>query len=410
MKLGSWRHLGHGWRQWRRSAALLAGIALTAQAPAGDDWRVSGFATFGAVTTGDSEANLFRSGISASGSDRVDFAVDSIVGLQVNRQFEHGTDVTAQVIAREDQAGSVEPRLAWAFARFTPMSNLQVRLGRMRAPFFMYSDSVWINYANIWVRPPLEVYGLNPFTDLDGADLIWRLDIGEADIEVRPYVGRSLLLLPNRKAKLSRVYGLNLTTHFSDWSLFVGHAESPFALPWGDEIFTTVDAALRRSPFASVADELSGRDGYARFDAIGMQWDGSNYLFSAEYARRAANRYIPSAHGWHITLARRFGNIAPYFMLARQIEDEAVTDADLSAIPPLQAGLDLFLESRNTAQKSATLGVRWDFHRKAALKVELTHAHMDRGAWGSFTPAPDKLVSLSERRINVLGVSVDLSF
>ena len=73
--------------------------------------------------------------------------------------------------------------------------------------------------------------------------------------------------------------------------------------------------------------------------------------------------------------------------------------------PPATRG-----KSRNTAQKSATLGVRWDVHRKAALKVELTHAHVDRGAWGSFTPASDDIRSLSDRRINVLSVSVDLSF
>ena len=281
----------------------------------------------------------------------------------------------------------------------------------MRSPFFMYSDSIWINYANIWIRPPMEVYGLNPFTDLDGADFIWRAEFGRVDVEVRPFAGRSLLLLPRRKAKLNRVLGLNLTTHFEDWSIFVGHGESPFELQWGDDIFTNLNAALRRSPFAGVAADLSGRDGYARFDAIGAQWDEATYLFSAEYARRAANRYIPSAHGWHVTLARRFGNVAPYVMFARQIEDQAVTDADLSAIPPLQAGLDAFLESRNTAQKSATLGLRWDIHRHVALKIEWTHAHLDSGAWGSFSQVGDNgFISLGGRRMNVFGIALDLSF
>lgn len=392
-------------------AAVLTASTVAGPARADDGWRVSGFGTIGAVLTSDSEASLFRTGISTPSRQGLDFGPDSILGLQLNRQIGNGADLTAQVIVREDQSSHVEPRLAWAFARFTPLADLEVRVGRLRSPFFMYSDSVWINFANIWIRPPQEVYGLNPFTDLDGADLMWRTQIAEIDLELRPFIGRSILSLPKRKAELERIYGLNLTAHLGDWSFFLGHAESPFGLPWGDAVFTSLDAALRRSPFASVAGELSGDNGYARFDAIGFQWDSSDYLFSAEYARRAVNRYIPSAHGWHITLARRFGVLAPYVMLAGQIEDEPVTDADLSAIPPLQAGLDAFLESRNTAQRSASVGVRWDFHRNAALKVELTHAHLDDRSWGSFSQTgTDGFVSLGGRRINVLGMSIDLSF
>lgn len=392
------------------SLAILA-CAAAGPARADDGWRVSGFGTIGAVLTSDSEASLFRTGISTPSRQGLDFGPDSILGLQLNRQIGNGADLTAQVIVREDQSSHVEPRLAWAFARFTPLADLEVRVGRLRSPFFMYSDSVWINFANIWIRPPQEVYGLNPFTDLDGADLMWRSRFGETDLELRPFVGRSILSLPRRKAELSRIYGLNLTAHYGDWSLFMGHAESPFGLPWGDEIFTSLNAALRRSPFSSVADELSGEDGYARFDAIGVQWDNLDYLFSAEYARRSVNRYITSAHGWHITLARRLGVVAPYLMLARQIEDEAVTDANLSAIPPLQSGLNAFLESRNTAQRSVSVGLRWDFHRNAAYKVEMTHAHIDNRSWGSFSQVSDQgFLSLGGRHVNVLGMSIDLSF
>lgn len=389
--------------------ALWLAVALPARADG--DWRVSAFGTIGAVRSTDEDAALLRQGISTPGRDGTDFGPDSILGVQVSRPFDHGGDLTAQVIVREDQTGHIEPRLAWAFARLAPIADVEIRIGRMRAPFFMYSDSIWINYANTWVRPPVEVYGLNPFSDLDGADLMWRSRIAEYDLELRPFAGRSRLELQAGTARLNRVFGINMAIHHDEYSLQVGHAESPFELPWNDPIFHAVDAALRSSPFAPVAEDLAGKDGYARFDSIGIQWDGGRYLFSAEYARRSVNRYTTSAHGWQLTGGRRFGPLTLYGVTARQVTDSPVTGADLSAIPPLQAGLDAFLESRTTAQHSFTAGLRWDFHRNAAFKIEFSQAKLDRHSWGSFFPAEDSgVIFLGGKRINLLSASIDLSF
>lgn len=390
---------------------LFASLAM-ASAQASEDWRLSAFATLGVAATDSSDAALFRNGINTAGRESPDFQGDSIIGLQASRSVGHGTDLTAQVIIRETQEERIEPRLAWAFARFTPLPEIELRVGRLRSPFFMYSDSIWINYANIWVRPPIEVYGLNPFSDLDGADLMWRSTFIGFDAELRPFAGRSVLdLTGGREARLKRVLGLNLTLHRDELSIHLGHAESPFSLPWGDQFFLTVDRALRASPFAAVSAELSGNDGYARFDSIGAQWDGGTYLFSAEYARRAVNRFTTSAHAWQITAGRRFGPFTTYLTSARQVADEPVTDADLSAIPPLQGALNAFLQSRNTAQHSVTLGLRWDFHRNAALKLEFNRAKIDEASWGSFLPTIDSgVIFLGGRRFDVFSATIDMSF
>ncbi|MCB1928817.1 MAG: hypothetical protein KDH17_12380 [Rhodocyclaceae bacterium] len=388
----------------------LAIVASEASADTGE-WRISGFGTLGMVRPTEGDASLLRNGINTSGRDGVDFGADSVIGLQAGRSLASGIDVTAQMVVREDQNGNVEPRLAWAFVRFTPLADLEFRIGRMRAPFFMFSESLWINYANTWVRPPTEVYGLNPFSDLDGADMMWHSRIGGYDLELRPYIGRSSLERRVRRATLKRIVGMNLSVYRDDYSFFLAHAESPFSLPWSDPIFIAVDAALRASPFFAAASDLSGSDGYARFDSIGMQWDNGEYLASAEYARRAVNRYIPSAHGWQLTLGRRVGTFTAYGVLARQTEDEPASSADLSSVPPLQSALDLFNATRNTAQKSATVGARWDFHRNAALKLEFTHAKVADDSLGSFFPVDGSgTILFSGRRINLFSASVDVSF
>ena len=40
--------------------------------------------------------------------------------------------------------------------------SLSTRVGYLRAPTFMYSDSIFVGYANSWLRAPMEVYNLSP--------------------------------------------------------------------------------------------------------------------------------------------------------------------------------------------------------------------------------------------------------
>lgn len=394
------------------NAVLLITACLVAGgAHATDDWSLTGFGTLGLVRPTDEKLSLLRNGINTPGRDGMDFGADSVLGVQAGRSFDGEFDLTAQVVVREDQTGHVEPRIAWAFVRFSPAADLDIRIGRLRAPFFMYSESLWINYANPWVRLPTEVYGLNPFSDLDGADLAWQAHHAGLELEIRPFFGKSSLERQIRRARLKRIFGLNLLVLRDEFTLHLGHAESPFSLPWGDPVFLAVDNALRRSSLGAVAEQLSGNDGYARFDSIGLQWDQDIYLASVEFAKRSANRYIPSAHGWQATLGRRQGPVTVYGTLARQTLDAPVDDSDLSTSPQLQGALDLFNGTRNTAQRSLTVGIRWDVHRNAALKLEFNHAKIASESLGSYFAVEDSgLLLLSGRRVNLLSASLDFSF
>ena len=57
----------------------------------------------------------------------------------------------------------------------------------------MLSDSLLVNYANVWVRPPVEVYSLVPVNELDGIDLFYREQVLGVELEAHPYFGSSRL-------------------------------------------------------------------------------------------------------------------------------------------------------------------------------------------------------------------------
>ena len=218
----------------RRTLLLLAGIAALASSPgtgAAPDLQVSGFATAGAVYSRADDLEFARVGIDAPGGNRVDTGPDSVLGVQLGWQSGDGTGAVLQVVTRETQRGDYTPRPALAFLSHALSPALTVRAGRLRSPFFMLSETADINYSQPWVRPPAEVYALNPFADMDGIDLLHRSPIGGSFIELHPYLGSSRIpVIGGGRANLRRLRGLTVTLERDELSFSASHAEAELAV------------------------------------------------------------------------------------------------------------------------------------------------------------------------------------
>lgn len=390
--------------------ALCAGAAHAEDAVQPSRLDLSAFGTLGAVTTDNKDVWFTRYGVNFPGDSDPDFSPDSLLGVQASLRLTDYNDITLQALGMEDGDRKQDPRITLAFLRQTLAPGLSARLGRVRVPFFMLSDSLHVNYANPWVRPPVEVYGLNPFNDLDGVDLIYHSRLGDLDVEVHPYYGSGRISFPQGKARLKETLGVNVVLNQGNYSLHLGHGDGTFTLERGDAQFLGMASILRATGQGNVVADLSGTRGRTSFDSIGVQWDDGVWQIVGEYARRTTNRYVASAHGWYLSAGRRFGAVTPYVVVARQTLEDQFADA---VLPPgrLSRIWDLFLASRNNAQRSVTLGARWDFAAHAALKVEATRARPDRDSWGSYFPRNDPLTTrIGGRTLNTFSLSVDVSF
>ncbi len=393
--------------------ALLALFAFANPSLAASDQpsalQISGFATLGIVSVPNEDLGFTRVGVDHPGRENPDFGPDTVAGVQGSLRLDSATNAVAQIVSRETPLGDYTPHVALAFFSRALTPSLTARVGRMRIPFFMLSDSLDINYANLWVRPPVEVYGLNPFIDLDGIDFLYRARIDEVDLELHPYIGSSTIpLYNNGRSELRNLAGFNIAATYGNFSVHLGHAEARLTLHWDDALFNALAGALYATGQQNVLAELSGDDGYSRFDSLGFQWDDGRWQIVGEYAQRANRRYADSAHGWYFTVGHRFGAVTPYLSFARQTEDRPIT-RDRTSNPALDAGLYALLVSRNPAQQSITLGTRWDFATKAALKAELMHVRTASDASGSFF-SRDSSTDLRDRAINVFSLSLDVTF
>ena len=383
-----------------------AGLPLPAAAGADSAWQFSGFATAGAVYTHADELQFARVGIDAPGGNRVDTGPDSVIGVQAGLRFGAHNTAVVQFVTRETQRGDYDPRAALAFVSHALTPELTVRAGRLRSPFFMLSDTADINYNQTWVRPPVEVYGLNPFSDLDGIDLLHRSRIGETFVELHPYVGRSRVpVIGGGRARLSDLIGMRVTVEAGRLSLSAGYAQADLA------VHRDSAATLDLSP--QLLARLTGSGADASFSSLGLQWDDGRWIVSAELARTTADAFTNSATGAYLAVGRRFGSLTPYVSLAKQWQDqplvnvaEATTDAERYLITS-------FNRSRNQAQRSLTAGVRWDVLHNAAIKAEFAHMRTDSGAHGSFIARDNDNAfapGLDHQSINLMSISVDVVF
>ncbi len=111
------------------------------------------------------------------------FDQESLVGLQLKKEFSQTLSATVQVVARSQNPNQgSKPTVDWAYLTWQPSadSNWTFQAGRFRIPLYYYSDYLYIGYAYPWVRPAPDVYGW-PVYSYNGANVSYRTQLGDSD-------------------------------------------------------------------------------------------------------------------------------------------------------------------------------------------------------------------------------------
>lgn len=119
----------------------------------------------------------------------IGFDRESIFALQVNSELDNDISLTGQLVGRgiDDYAVDVE----WAFLSYRFSDDLTLRAGRLRIPFYMYSDFLEVGFAYPWVTPPRETYEFSPFSGYDGVDFVHTSAFGDWYSLIQGYWGNN---------------------------------------------------------------------------------------------------------------------------------------------------------------------------------------------------------------------------
>ena len=366
------------------AAALALGATQAYAATSiGEFTTVSGFGTTAVAVTDSDEAEFVRYGQLSGADDRPEFKVDSNLGLQLDMRPRNWVSATVQLLTQQRNGRNLDTSVEWAFVGVEPIDGLRARVGRTAMPVFAISDTRNVGFANNWVRPPNEVYGLALMENLDGADVSWYLPVGDASLTFTALYGESEVTVFATDVEMKNVHGA--------------------AVQWDSE---WVSIRVAKILADSQLDDLgipgvSGEDRY-EFNDIGVHVDRGNVVARAEYVTRSSDTFddLVDADGWYLYGGYRFGNVLPYAMYA-------VTEPD-AGVQPGQLSSD---------QSTIAAGVRWDAFSAATLKFQVDYVDTDDTRGISFLtdtfspPGSGLTVALPvEEPVTVVSVAVDYVF
>jgi hypothetical protein len=297
------------------------------------------------------------------------FKNDTVLGLQIQKQVNDSTTATGQLVSRGSDEYATEA--AWAFVTYAANDDLDLRMGRLRIPFFQYSDFLEVGYAFNWVRPPSEVYRV-PFSSLDGVDLTQRFSSGSIDGSVQVYYGR-----------FQGDFNTGTDVYASDYRNFAGLA---FAANMGnfgtrlsyhqaEIIMNTTDlttalgaAGAAASAIAtglgdpSAADDFNFTGQTSQFVEAAFTYDDGTYSAVAEWtALDHESSLFLDDQAWLIGVAARFGDFTPHVTYTEEKDEfDSGNEGVIQKTLPLQS-----------EQSSIIVGLRYDYDSGTALKFEI---------------------------------------
>ncbi|MCG7566844.1 porin [Pseudoalteromonas sp. CnMc7-15] len=375
----------------------LLGLSIAAalvSLPSFAEVRINGFASIVGGQTLDDDDTLY-------GYDN-DFNMEqeSKFALQVSADLQERLSATAQVIARGENDFDAE--FEWAYLTYEISDNSQLSAGKMRIPFYRYSDFLDVGYAYRWVRPPQSVYNLS-FTTYEGLSYLHNSTLGDWDSALQLMYGAVnddiVAVTNNDAAELNDTLGVNWTLSRDWFTARVAYFMS--------------EASIDVSNSAQLTSLLNGLDGYglseqrqdleieeddAYFAAIGFGVDYNNFLFDAEYTQfEVEDSILAKQRQYYASVGYRIDDWTVHFTYENN--DDENDSSELNTIPaqiqtpngpinvstnpsdpnaPLLRDVTNFaLLSQRAESNTYTIGARYNFHPSAAFKIDVSRFEDD---------------------------------
>lgn len=326
----------------KKLAGLLIAIACTNVHASIDNVKISGF---GSVVAGKSnnDANYME-----YDSQEWEFDQDTLLGLQIEAKINDQAKFVTQLVAQGRYDYDIEAEAAY----FSYEANVAtVRVGKMRTPFFMYSDYLDVGYAYPMLRPSDALYDNIIVSTFKGMDLLIPIEFDNSTLVFQPFYGVSKL--DERDAP-----GILGTTTFND---FVGAT-----MHWYIEDFTFRGSyAMAQSEYT--ADEVNKDlldDKKGEFASLGAQYDNGELLTMVEAAQIKLEGEFSDTLSVSGLVGYRMGSVTPYLSTTWL----KTTDDELR---------NRFQAVMTYKVNEYAIGTRWDVAKNVALKVDVTYTEFD---------------------------------
>lgn len=374
---------------WNTAAA-----GATSADPGASMLSLSGFGTLGLVHSSEDNADFTANLLQPNGAGYTHSwspDVDSRLGAQVIAHFTPQLSAMLQVISEQSYDNTYQPHVEWANIAYQPTPEFSVRVGRIVLPTFLLSDSRKVGFANPWVRPPEEVYGLSPVFDSDGADASYKLHLGDiVNTLVGTYGKTRFGVPPSGTLEARHLWVLADTIEYGQLTLHLAYQSSTYTYDALDALF---DALRQFGPQGTaLADKYDLDNKRAQLITAGAMYDPGNWFVTGEWGRRNLHSAFGEDTAWYLSGGYRLTKFTPYLTYTETKADSNTSDPGLtvSALPPylagpataVNAGLNAVL-AQAAVQNTISVGSRWDVMKNIDLKMQYDHIDLGKGSAGT---------------------------
>ncbi|NLS12358.1 hypothetical protein HGP28_05535 [Vibrio sp. SM6] len=356
-------------------ASAACGATTFANAASLNDIRIGGFGSVG-VGYADNDVGY------AGHYEKVGYKHDTLFGLQFDMQINDRASVTTQVVANGRY--DFEPAFEVAYLSYE-FDNFTMRGGKIRTPFYMYSDYLDIGYAYPMLRPNQEVYeNMIVISSFTGIDALIPIDIAGTTLQLQPFVGQSQVEerdsgIFGHQTNLKDVMALAATWYGNDWVISGSFGEA------------TTEAMSDSNPLSLVNLFEMNKEQTATFTAFGVQYNDGDWLFNAEAMCMELTGAFYDFESISAVLGYQVGSVMPYISAGTV---STTDNNDRSLFPEYL---------REYERTSYSVGFRWDYASNVAVKFDTTYADF-HGATGGF------MTNFTEDDTMVYSASVDFVF
>ncbi|MDP2093816.1 MAG: hypothetical protein Q8K50_07985 [Hydrogenophaga sp.] len=354
----------------------------------------AGFGTLGVVHSSENKADFGATVLVPNGagySHPWSADVDSRIGAQVAANFTPQLSAVVQVISEQRYDNSYTPTIEWANVKYHFTPDFSVRVGRIVLPVFLVSDYRKLSYANPWVRPPVELYSLIPVSSSDGIDASYRVQRGELTNTVQATHGYNKAQLPGGGTVSAKdTWGVSYTAEYGATAVHATYHRTKMTL---DSVKPLFDGFRQfGAQGVALAEKYDVNNKPHTFIGIGARYDPGRWFVMGEWGLTQSDSALGKRSAWYASGGYRLGPFTPYLTYAQAKVQSNMSDPGLtvSALPPflagpavgLNAGLNALLGSA-PIQKTLSVGMRWDFARNTALKLQFDHIRIGAGSQGT---------------------------
>jgi|GEM_PF-338969 len=217
------------------------------------------------------------------GNRTVDNLQESRVALQWMADLDEGLRFVGQTMARGDSATGFQLNYDWAYFDFNVGDSAKLKFGRLRAPFYKYSDYLDVGYAYHWITPPESMYSLS-FSNIDGVSYQQNMNAMGMDhsltVAIGAYQGILLLGTEEVQSSLENFIAIN-------WSATMGSHEFSAAYAQAD-VYVPADATAGLSAIAALggddANKVLVNGDLGSFVGIGYKGTFGDFVVYSEYS------------------------------------------------------------------------------------------------------------------------------